>query len=64
MMGADAPPCISARLMEALMSTSTMGECWVPERVKEYLRRLCFMLPLEDMKGHIRTWERAPSRCG
>lgn len=50
--------------MEALMSTSTMGECWVPERVKEYLRRLCFMLPLEDMKGHIRTWERAPSRCG
>ena len=32
-------------------------EYWVPEHVREYLRGLGFSLPLEDMEGHIRTWD-------
>lgn len=31
-------------------------EYWVPEHVREYLRGLGFVLPLEAMEGHIRTW--------
>ena len=31
-------------------------EYWVPEHVREYLRSLGFVLPLEAMEGHIRMW--------
>ena len=34
-----------------------MDDYWVPEHVKEYLRKLGFILPLEDMEGHIRAWD-------
>ena len=39
------------------MGVNTMDEYWVPEHVKEYLRRLGFLLPIEDMEGHIRAWD-------
>lgn len=39
------------------MSLNTMDEYWVPEHVKEYLRKLGFVLPLEDMEGYIRAWD-------
>ena len=32
-----------------------MDEYWVPEHVWEYLRKLGFILPLNDMEGHIRA---------
>ena len=31
-------------------------EYWVPEHVREYLRSLGFILPIEAMEGHIRMW--------
>ena len=31
-------------------------EYWVPEHVREYLRGLGFVLPLESMEPHIRAW--------
>jgi hypothetical protein len=39
------------------MSIETTDEYWVPEHVREYLRRLGFHLPLDDMEGHIRAWD-------
>ena len=32
------------------MSVNNLDEYWVPEHVKEYLRRLGFVLPLDDME--------------
>lgn len=31
--------------------------CWVPEHVRQYLRELGYVLPLEAMEGHIREWD-------
>ena len=31
------------------MSLDSLDEYWVPEHVKDYLRRLGFVLPLDDM---------------
>lgn len=31
-------------------------EYWVPEHVREYLRALGFVLPLEAMGPYIRSW--------
>ena len=39
------------------MSTNGLDEYWVPEHVKEYLRRLGFVLPLDDMEPWIRSWD-------
>ena len=39
------------------MSLNSMDEYWVPEHVKEYLRRLGFILPLDDMEPWIRSWD-------
>ena len=33
-----------------LVSLNSMDEYWVPEHVKEYLRGLGFVLPLDDME--------------
>jgi A118 family predicted phage portal protein len=34
-----------------------MDEYWVPEHVKDYLRGLGFVLPLDDMEPWIRSWD-------
>lgn len=39
------------------MATNGLDEYWVPEHVKEYLRRLGFVLPLDDMEPWIRSWD-------
>ena len=39
------------------MSVNELDEYWVPEHVKEYLRRLGFVLPLDDMEPWIRSWD-------
>lgn len=39
------------------MGLNGMDEYWVPEHVKEYLRRLGFVLPLDDMEPWIRSWD-------
>lgn len=39
------------------MSVSSLDEYWVPEHVKEYLRGLGFVLPLDDMGPWIRSWD-------
>lgn len=39
------------------MSLNSVGECWVPEHVKEYLRGLGSVLPLDDMEAWIRSWD-------
>ena len=39
------------------MSVSSLDEYWVPEHVKEYLRGLGFVLPLDDMRPWIRSWD-------
>ena len=39
------------------MSLNSMDEYWVPEHVKEYLRGLGFVLPLDDMEPWIRSWD-------
>ena len=38
------------------MGVEMEQEYWVPEHVREYLRGLGFVLPLEAMEGHIRSW--------
>ena len=38
------------------MDKTMETEYWVPEHVREYLRSLGFVLPLEAMEGHIRMW--------
>lgn len=39
-------------------------EYWVPEHVREYLRALGFVLPLEAMEPHIRSWHEWMQACG
>ncbi len=39
------------------MSVNSLYEYWVPEHVKEYLRGLGFVLPLDDMEPWIRSWD-------
>lgn len=38
------------------MSLNNLEEYWVPEHVKDYLRKLGFVLPLDDMESWIRSW--------
>lgn len=40
-----------------LVSLNSMDEYWVPEYVKDYLRGLGFVLPLDDMEPWIRSWD-------
>lgn len=37
------------------MSANGLDEYWVPEHVKDYLRKLGFALPLDDMEPWIRS---------
>ncbi len=39
------------------MGVNGLGEYWVPGHVKNYLRRLGFVLPLDDMEPWIRSWD-------
>ena len=39
------------------MGLNSVDEYWVPEHVKDYLRRLGFVLPLDDMEPWIRSWD-------
>lgn len=39
------------------MGANGLDEYWVPEHVKDYLRRLGFVLPLDDMEPWIRSWD-------
>ena len=39
------------------MSTDGLDEYWVPEHVKDCLRRLGLVLPLDDMEPWIRSWD-------
>ena len=39
------------------MGLNGMDEYWVPEHVREYLRGLGFVLPLDDMEAWIRSWD-------
>lgn len=39
-------------------------EYWVPGHVREYLRALGFVLPLEAMEPHIRAWHEWMQACG
>lgn len=39
------------------MSINGLDEYWVPEHVKDYLRKLGFVLPLDDMEPWIRSWD-------
>lgn len=39
------------------MGVNTIDEYWVPEHVREYLHKLGFVLPLDDMEPHIRAWD-------
>ena len=39
------------------MSLVDEREFWVPEHVREYLRGLGFVLPLDDMEPWIRSWD-------
>ena len=39
------------------MSLNALDEYWVPEHVKDYLRRMGFVLPLDDMEPWIRSWD-------
>lgn len=39
------------------MSLNNLEEYWVPEHVKDYLRKLGFVLPLDDMEPWIRSWD-------
>ncbi len=38
------------------MGANGLDEYWVPEHVKDYLRKLGFVLPLDDMEPWIRSW--------
>ena len=46
------------------MSRIDEKEYWVPEHVREYLRSLGFVLPIEAMEGYIRTWHEWMSATG
>ena len=46
------------------MSKIEEREYWVPEHVREYLRGLGFVLPLEAMESHIRNWHAWMSATG
>lgn len=46
------------------MSRIEGQEYWVPEHVRDYLRSLGFVLPLEAMEGYIRTWHEWMSATG
>lgn len=35
------------------MGTNGLDEYWVPEHVKEYLRKLGFVLPLDPLVGRL-----------
>ena len=39
------------------MSLNALNEYWVPEHVKDYLGRMGFVLPLDDMEPWIRSWD-------
>ncbi|MDO4538762.1 MAG: hypothetical protein Q4B54_11425 [Coriobacteriales bacterium] len=39
------------------MGLNGMEEYWAPEHVREYLRSLGFVLPLDDMEPWIRAWD-------
>ncbi len=39
------------------MSVNGLDEYWIPEHVKDYLRKLGFVLPLDDMEPWIRSWD-------
>lgn len=39
------------------MGTNGLDEYWVPEHVKDYLRKAGFVLPLDDMAPWIRSWD-------
>ena len=39
------------------MGLDGVDEYWVPEHVKDYLRGLGFVLPLDDMEPWIRSWD-------
>ncbi len=38
------------------MGVEMEQEYWIPEHVREYLRSLGFVLPIEPMEGFIRSW--------
>ena len=46
------------------MSALDETEYWVPECIREYLRGLGFLLPLENMEGYIREWHQWMSAVG
>lgn len=46
------------------MSLNSMDEYWVPEHVKDYLRGLGSVLPLDDMEPWIRSWDDWMGACG
>ena len=39
------------------MGANGLDKYWVPEYVKDYLRKLGFVLPLDDMEPWIRSWD-------
>ena len=39
------------------MGANGLDEYWVPEHVKDYLRKLRFVLPLDDVEPWIRSWD-------
>ena len=39
------------------MGLNGLDEYWVPEHVKDYLRKLGFVLPLDDMEPWILSWD-------
>ena len=39
------------------MGVNGLDEYWVPEHVKDYLRKMGFVLPLDDMEPWIRSWD-------
>ncbi|MBQ9001469.1 MAG: hypothetical protein IJ087_06415 [Eggerthellaceae bacterium] len=46
------------------MDKTFEAEYWMPEHVREYLRGLGFVLPLEAMEGNIRVWHDWMSAVG
>ena len=39
------------------MGANGLDEYWVPEHVKDYLRKLGIVLPQDDMEPWIRSWD-------
>lgn len=39
------------------MGANAVDEYWVPEHMREYLHQFGFILPLDDMEPHIRSWD-------